>query len=192
MANLWIVFCLWSSYISLSIHSTNIAKERIKRRSIKKGDCSDCVDNTAETVSNLQDQWQYFINSCDLQNASFLMTRGFSFTNIDLLCKDPSKCCVLNGNSSQFLSQYNCGTNYFYISQIIQNVRTLPNGTLIVSLFQQNLRSDTVPLKIYHYDYYWKPSFSCSYMLDYINGYNFECPSFRYNLTSCNSTLCTS
>jgi hypothetical protein len=118
------------------------------------------------------------------------MSPGFSSSVIDLLCPaDRELSCTLARGAAAFLDQYVCGWRYDFIGPTVDNIAIAKNGTVTISLMQQEIRDSPGPLRMFYYNFHWDPTFDCNFELAYVDGHNYKSPDFRKNMISCSQCL---
>ncbi len=158
------------------------------------GDTKGCAKPKPKTEIELalaaQAQWETAISGCKYEDAAGMTALQFSFSLLDPLCAGLSNptCCVNNGNSDEFLSRYNCGDLYRYNLKTLDYAKRLGNGTVVITKWETVAKVDgDLPVFTHLYNYFWNPVGAGKFVLGYVDGNNFQCPTFINNLYSCNN-----
>jgi hypothetical protein len=134
-----------------------------------------------------QSTWEAAIKACQYADATALATARFSFSLLATGCpSDGQVCCVDSGPLDVFLQRYTCDDKILYYEPPYNgpSVQTLANGTVLIGRYETIIQADG-NLVIHNYRFHWNPVGRGKYLLDYIDGNDFNCPTYLFELLSC-------
>lgn len=134
-----------------------------------------------------QAQWEAAIKACQYADATAATTTRFSFSLLATGCPaDGQVCCVDSGDFAAFLQRYACEDKILYYEPPYNGpaVQTLANGTVVIGRYETIVQPDG-NLIVYNYRFHWNPAARGKYLLDYIDGNDFNCPTYLFELFSC-------